>query len=188
MDAQTDHLETMVHAYWRELSCMLTAIVGNSATAEDLTQEVFMLAVKEDIQPGAGVRTWLHRAARFLALNELRRKRPMPLSPVDIERVCDTSTDFAVDGENADFEEALAALRLCKSELKETDRHLLTARYERRESLETIAVLEQQTVGYLKQRLFRLRLRLRACVKRRLDRGDENENEPGNVETDPVPV
>ena len=73
-------------------------------------------------------------------------------------------------------------------ELKDTDRHLLAARYEKRQRLETIAGAEQQTVGYLKQRLFRLRLRLRACVKQRLDAEDNNQHEPGNIEADSLPA
>jgi DNA-directed RNA polymerase specialized sigma24 family protein len=50
----------------------------------------------------------------------------------------------------------------------ERDRKVLAARYEREEPLESIARQEKQTMGYIKQRLFRLRRRLARCVRSRL--------------------
>ena len=48
------------------------------------------------------------------------------------------------------------------------DRQLLAARYERGELLAAVAGRCQQSVGYLKQRLFRLRRRLAKCVRHQL--------------------
>jgi RNA polymerase sigma-70 factor (ECF subfamily) len=173
MGGQTDYLGQMVHEHWHELHCMLTAVTGSSATAADLAQEVFVLAMRERLQPGPGARTWFRRAGRFLALNELRRRRPVPVAPEDIERMCEVEP--AVVETDAGFDESLTALRLCMGELKESDRVLLAARYERRDPLEKVAAEQQQTVGYLKQRLFRIRARLRACIRRRMGASDGDE-------------
>ena len=172
--AAGDDVDVLVRAHWREVHAQLTAIVGNAATAEDLAQEVFLLAFRKGLRPGIGARTWFRKTARFIALNERRRKRPLPMEPADIERLCDAHGARS-GGAEPDFEAELAALKRCLADLNESDRRLLAGRYERRDPLERIASAEGQTVGYLKQRLFRLRLKLRACVKKRLGAGGDDE-------------
>lgn len=167
-------MDALVRAHWREVHAQLTAIVGNAATAEDLAQEVFLLAFRKKLRPGVGARTWFRKAARFIALNERRRKRPLPMEPADIERLCDVHRMPDSDA-HPDFEAELAALRRCMADLNESDRRLLAGRYERRDPLERIASVEGQTVGYLKQRLFRLRLKLRACIKKQMGAGGDDE-------------
>jgi RNA polymerase sigma-70 factor (ECF subfamily) len=66
------------------------------------------------------------------------------------------------------FEDELAALKRCLAELKENDRSLLAEKYGNGAALEELARTERQSVGYLKQRLFRLRRRLGECVRRRV--------------------
>ena len=166
-DAPGD-LDEMVRAHWRELYSMLVTLTRNAATAEDLTQEVFMVAYRKGMLPGPGLRLWLREVARRLTMNELRRKRPEPLGPDELERVLDASAAIERGLVAPDFEEQLAALRACLAGLPEGDRALLAARYEHDHPLAKVAVQTQQTVGYLKQRLFRLRRRLAACIRQRL--------------------
>jgi len=147
---------------------MLVTLTRNAATAEDLTQEVFMVAWRKRMLPGPGLRLWLREVARRLAMNELRRKRPEPLGPEELGRVLDASATAERGLVASDFEAQLAALRACLAGLPEDDRTLLAARYEHDHPLASVAVQTQQTVGYLKQRLFRLRRRLAACIRQRL--------------------
>ncbi len=175
MNARDSALDAFVRAYWRELHGYLSVIIRDVVMAEDLAQEVFLLAYRKGVRPGAGARSWFLKTARYLALNERRRHSPFALDPADIEKLCDAAPPEADASGEDSFEEALTALRACLAELKERDRRLIAARYERRVPLEQISVEESQSLGYLKQRLFRLRLRLRACVRRRLrhDRTEE---------------
>jgi len=157
-------LEALLSAHSREVHGLLMAITRNQALAEELTQEVFLVALKKQVRPGPGMRLWLREVARRLALNELRRKRPEPLDLA----VAQLAGDSPEAASRASFEEELAALRKCLAELPDPDRQLLAGRYERQEPLEIAAANLSQTVGYLKQRLFRLRKRLADCVRRRL--------------------
>ena len=141
------------------------------ALAEELTQEVFLVALKKQMRPGPGMRLWLRVVARKLALNELRRKRPEPMDFQTLEFAGTTQEAAA----RVSFDEELAALRKCLAELPETDRTLLASRYERQECLEVVAGKLVQSVGYLKQRLFRLRKRLAGCVRHRLGVSLESE-------------
>ena len=157
-------LEALLSAHSREVHGLLVAITRNQALAEELTQEVFLLALKKQMRPGPGMRQWLRVVARKLAMNELRRKRPEPMDFQKLE-FAGTAPETAA---RASFEEELAALRKCLAELPETDRTLLASRYEHQERLEVVAGKLSQSVGYLKQRLFRLRKRLAGCVRHRL--------------------
>jgi len=155
-------LEALVNAHSREVYGLLVALTGNPATAEELTQDVFLVALRKGMRPGPGMRLWLREVARRLAMNELRRKRPEAMNLSEAQ--------LATGGEppRAGFEEELAALRRCLAELAETDRLLLAARYERQAPLEVVAGELAQSIGYLKQRLYRLRKRLAECVRRRM--------------------
>ena len=113
------------------------------------------------------MRPWLREVARKLAMNEMRRKRPVALSPHDIEGVVRENGD-AGGVAGAAFGEEVAALRACLNGLPAADRAVLAARYEKNRPLAAIAAEVEQTVGYIKQRFFRLRKRLAECIKRRL--------------------
>jgi len=162
-----EDLEALVSAHGKEVYGMLLAITRNRATAEELTQEVFVVALKKNMRPGKGMRLWLREVARRLAMNELRRKRPAALGS-DAELAALPAFGSPDPGGEPGFEEELAALRRCLAEVGEDDRSVLNDRYERNEPLASIAARCGQTEGYMKQRLFRLRRRLGECVRRRL--------------------
>jgi RNA polymerase sigma-70 factor (ECF subfamily) len=167
MDVRPESLEELLEAHAAEVHGLLVAITRNSTTAADLTQEVFLVAVRKGMVPGDGFRLWLREVARRLAMNELRKKRPRCLSP---EVLADLAPASAGDppGPCDSFDERLAALQKCMEGLPDADRQLLAARYGQNRGLASVADELNQTVGYLKQRLFRLRNRLRDCVTRRM--------------------
>ena len=164
MAESSEGLEALVKSHSREVHSLLLAITRNAAIAEELAQEVFLLAFRKGVQPGPGMRAWLRETARNLAMNELRRKRPAAQALHD-SQLAVPAADVPPE---VPLEEELAALHKCLGELAEADRELLAARYERGEPLEKLAAALAQSAGYLKQRLFRLRRRLGQCVKRRL--------------------
>jgi RNA polymerase sigma-70 factor (ECF subfamily) len=163
-----DDLTQMVRAHWREVYALLVAITRQPTMAEDLAQEVFLVAHRKQIHAGNGARLWLREVARRLAMNELRRKRPAPTAPEDMERLMDSEARRAEEVESEEFSERLAALRGCLEEVPAPDRAILTARYENSAPLARIAAESNQSVGYIKQRLFRLRRRLAECVQRKI--------------------
>ena len=168
MSLNPAYIESLVKAHWREVHGVLTAITRNSSTAEDLAQEVFITAYRKNLKPGPKIRWWLRNTARFLALNELRKRRPSPTDPEVLESLAERSADAEDSDPDPDFERQLAALRICLSQLPEADRALLSARYSRHEPLAAVGQAIDQSVGYIKQRLFRLRRKLQACIERRM--------------------
>ncbi len=73
-DGDEDAFAQLVNSYQRRLVNVLTQLVGNAATAEDVAQEVFLRIhqARRGYEPTARFSTWLFRIANNLALNRLR--------------------------------------------------------------------------------------------------------------------
>ena len=161
-------MQSLLKAHWREVYSVLVAITRDPATAEDLSQEVFVVAFNKGLVPGPGMRQWLKEVARRLAMNELRRKRPQVLDPAHLQALAPASETPNPAAPETPFDDRLAALRRCLDELDPSDRAVLAARYGQDGRLAALAEQFRQSVGYLKQRLLRLRRRLSDCLRRRL--------------------
>ena len=74
--------ELMRKYYPRILNFLYRFVGGNNATAEDLTQEVFMRVYKSAgrYKPRSQFQTWIYTIAKNVGLNELRRNKRLPLS------------------------------------------------------------------------------------------------------------
>lgn len=161
------NIEALVGEHYREVHGMLWALTRNQHTADELAQEVFIVALKKGMAPGEGMRLWLRETARRLAMNEMRRKRPAPVDAKDLAAL----PAFAVSGETGrpePFEDELAALKECLAELPEDDRALLSERYQSGTSIADLAVKTGISVEYLKLKLFRLRKTLGERIKRKV--------------------
>ena len=162
-------LEEITAHHWRELNRMLVAITRDAATADDLTQEVFVVALRKGMVPGPQTRLWLREVARRLAVAELRRRRP--LARADFEAFLSSIEPPERTPPRAEFADELAALRACVEQLPPGLREFVSLRYEKEEPLKTLAAKARRTVGYMKQIMFRLRKRLAECIRRRTDTG-----------------
>lgn len=107
--------EALGHLYDRfgqAVYSLCLRIVRDSATAEELTQEVFVRlwrsAASFDAQRGR-LSTWLLRIAHNLALNEIRRRQSRPVTAPDADWEAESATlaDTSAESDPAQ----LAALR-----------------------------------------------------------------------------
>ncbi len=73
-DGDEDAFAELVTSYQQRLVRVLTQLVGNAATAEDVAQDVFLRIhqARRGYEPTARFSTWLFRIANNLALNRLR--------------------------------------------------------------------------------------------------------------------
>jgi len=166
-------IEELSARHWRELHGLLLAITRNATLAEDLTQEVFVVALRKGMEPGPDTRLWLREVARRLAIAELRRKRPKTLA--DFEQFIGSIVPSDAGAPKAEFNEEVSALRACVKALPEGLREIVALKYEKGQPLAKLATRTGKTVGYLKQVLFRLRKRLADCIRRRLAMGVSHE-------------
>ena len=170
-----DDNDAQIGVHYQEIKSLLWAITRNEATAEELAQETYIVALKRGMfvnVQGEGVRLWLRETARRLALNELRRKRPKSLDPEVLGGIASAlhATDANAGAEMgaATFDDELMALRECMTDLSETDRQLLAARYEHGTPIAEIAVQLKLSPDYIKLKLFRLRKVLGERIKRKV--------------------
>jgi RNA polymerase sigma-70 factor, ECF subfamily len=70
--------ETIFHAHKRKIYYLCLRMIGNSAEAEELTQEAFMQVFRklQTFRGESSFATWLHRVSINVVLMRLRKKRP----------------------------------------------------------------------------------------------------------------
>lgn len=157
-----DDAASLRAALWR----YLRVLGADAATADDLAQEAFLVALRRpDFAHDAAGATFifLRTTARHLWLKSRRRRQS--LREVD-------EADRVWDARCADRgEEYLAALELCVDQLPERSRALLAATYgERRGRAAAGADFGMRPEG-IKSALRRLRAFLHDCIERRLGGG-----------------
>jgi RNA polymerase sigma-70 factor (ECF subfamily) len=76
--------EYLYQLHSRRVYSVCLRMVGNTAEAEDLTQEVFLLLLRKihTFRGESAFSTWLHRLAVNLVLMRLRKKSP-PIVPIE---------------------------------------------------------------------------------------------------------
>lgn len=142
------------HRHEGELRTWLRGRMGNSHDAEDLLQDLFLKAMRQDKQfcEIGNARAWLFEVARNAIADRLRLKKEQVELPEDL--VHETDEPAAVDSLAACLPRAL-------SELSEEDREAITLCDLEGLSQEDYARLKGLTLPGAKSRVQRARKRLR---------------------------
>jgi RNA polymerase sigma-70 factor (ECF subfamily) len=148
---------------------MLTAMVGNYTTAEDLFQEVAVILTRkrEEATEDCKFVAW----ARSIAFNVVRDyRKKMARAKVrflDDEAMESVGLVFE-ETDEADWDARRQALRKCAEKLPEKERSVLRRRYEEQEPIETLASSMSTSRGAIDTLLYRARKALHHCVESRL--------------------
>src|SRR5215467_2453294 len=136
----------------------LLRMLGSRERAEELTQDVFVRALKgaDRYEDRSQERAWLFRIARNLRLDELRRDRRAPaMSPVDT----------ADAGESLQPQQALrASLRQALAMLADDEREAFVLAEVVGLSYAEIADACSATPAAVRSRIYRARMQLRAVL------------------------
>lgn len=167
-------LENLVREHYPMILSFCSMLLGRPADAEDMAQEVFLVACRRadafDASRPAG--PWLRGIARNLARNAARRRHPvfyLSGSALDwLEGVCQRVE--ARPGQA--WADKLDALRECLAALVEGDRSYISLHYFQGHSYREIGERLQTSVENVRKRLYRARRRLADCVLRRLEVSD----------------
>jgi RNA polymerase sigma-70 factor (ECF subfamily) len=144
--------ETLVRRHTGAVYAHALRFFGDSQTAEDMTQEVFVKVFRslDSFDERARFSTWLYRITRNACLDEVRsgRRRPVPVDPLDQEH---GGLDFA------DSAVLAATVETAMRALPPEDRDALSA-----VSVFGLTYAEAATVfgvpaGTVKSRVFRAR-------------------------------
>ena len=166
-----DAFENLYHAYQTRVFRYLVHMVGDSQTAEELTNDVMVAAWKgaADFKGQSKPSTWLLGIARHKALNELRRPRP---ATVEVESV----SEAAVSDEDPEKAAGRAGLRRgiqqALQELSEEHREVVELTFYQELSYIEIAEVMHCPVNTVKTRMFYARKKLQEVLERSGMKGD----------------
>ena len=143
--------------------------LANRETAEDVTSQVFMKALRalDRYDPGrASPRTWLLRIARNAITDHLRSLKRRSSLHVSLDRVPDLVSDVPTQEERVLREERIEVLLNASRELKPADQELLSLRYGAGLGNTEIADALKISGNAVAVRLHRALARLKAVVEK----------------------
>lgn len=161
-------LVTNIIRHKRVLEAMIAALVGDTAAAEDLFQEVavVMTRKREEIPDDCRFVAW----GRSIALNVVRdyrkRRARRPIQFLDDVSLDAVAAEFEKD--DGLWDDRRHALQSCTEELPERERRVMELRYGRGESAEAVAAALSTSRGAIDTLLYRVRKALLLCVEGRL--------------------
>jgi RNA polymerase sigma-70 factor (ECF subfamily) len=157
------------------LGAFVGGLLRDAHAAEDVIQEVWVRLAAE-VEKGTAIENqpaWCRGVARNLILKHWRNQRTAKVvanSEVMEAFLAQVELAFAEsDLDEADeWQRRQRALDDCVSALPEKSRHMLSLRYEGRQSIQQIAQATGQTFDGVTKALYRLRQTLADCVERKL--------------------
>jgi RNA polymerase sigma factor (sigma-70 family) len=156
-------LEELVGAHLNLVYTAALRQVRDPATAEDVTQTVFLIAAKKAVGlPAHRVAAWLITVTRYASLDAMRkeRRRRIHERAAAIQSVQAMQTPPRDDLLESHLDEALTALG-------ESDRQIIVLRYFQSQSMEEVAAQLRISANTASKRLQRATERLRGHFRRR---------------------
>lgn len=96
---RTSSIESLIAVHDRDVRSALRRVLGRSQEEDDLVQEVFTRLVVRLRQPGdLCVGAWLRGVAHNLAVDEIRRRRPVPVEETRLDQSFASPADDVVAG------------------------------------------------------------------------------------------
>ncbi|HYM50899.1 MAG TPA: sigma-70 family RNA polymerase sigma factor [Candidatus Limnocylindrales bacterium] len=152
--------EALLERYQMSVYNLSLRMLGDTADAEDATQEVFLKAFQRLHQYRAAepFGAWLHGIARHQAIDMIRRRRMIPVAAADPIASVDVESAAIASLDRAQVQSALR-------QLGGRDRALLVLRYWEDQPVATIAQALHLTEGATKVALLRARRALKDLLK-----------------------
>jgi RNA polymerase sigma-70 factor, ECF subfamily len=165
MGPSQDQLVQLLIGHRAMLLGYITLIVGDPHLAEDVFQEVAVVAVRKSdaLKDVGGFPAWARQIARFKALNTLRARKNLPQA-LDDALLDLLEKDWAQE-DGADRREQSDLLHACLDKLAPHARHLLELRFGRNVSGKALADSLGQPLNTVYVTLSRVYRTLSACLK-----------------------
>lgn len=175
-DGDLEAFETLVTRHQHSVVGTAAKMLGGTADAEDIGQQVFMRVWKHAAryQPSAKFTTWLMTITRNLVFNELRRRRRSQQVSMDADEGDTIRHQFVDEQAAAPSEDMLdselhEAIDSAIASLPEAQRLAIVLRRYEGMPYEEIAEVLKTSVPAVKSILFRARAELKARLKKYLE-------------------
>lgn len=170
LKGDVDRFEEVVKVHEPRVRAIIAAMVPDSATVPDLTQEVFVIAFKRlaSYRRRTNFSAWIGTIARNVAQNErrrwYRRQQAYRDYQAETEYRLSQSIDRFVEGLPA---ETLAALQECVDGLQGKTRALVDGFYNDRNTIKELSSILNMSASAAKVALHRARQALGRCIHRK---------------------
>jgi RNA polymerase sigma-70 factor (ECF subfamily) len=168
-DAHLHEVQRLFLQHSNRLRGFILGLLPDHATADDVSQEVFLVvtAKSAEFQTGSDFLAWCRAIARFKALEH--RQRRFPAARQLMDEAWELLAQAAPELDDA-WDVRREALQLCLGELAPRAREIVQLRYSaERLSLDEVAQRMSWTVGSVKVALSRAKDALWDCVQRRME-------------------
>lgn len=166
---ETHHFVKLLTGHQAALRAFIVSLIPGSSDVQDVLQDtnVVLWEKMDDYQPGTNFNAWAFAIARNTVKAQLRktkRNQSPALREDIIHAICDTWYQRAPETTSR----KQLALDDCLKTLSGSEQDLISARYHSGDSLETYSKTIGRPTQSLRVSLFRIRAKLRECVKKRL--------------------
>ncbi len=146
-DAEPTDVASLARGYGRSVFCAAYRVLGDTAQAEDVQQEVFMRLLEK---PAGDIASWpayLTTLATRMSIDRLRRhqrwRRLMPVWRASVPTAFDSTVDDAIQADRA------RQLRLALCRLKPKEAECFTLRHLHGMEIAVIAQVTEMTVNHV---------------------------------------
>jgi len=155
------------------LHAFVLALLPGSPEVEDLVQEVNVLLWKKrgEFAVGTNFKAWMFSIAKFQVMalwRDQKRRKVWAVPEKTLHLLIEDASFDTTDARHQAEDMRMMALGQCIDELHPNDRGLILRRYIGKDSLEQMAFEAGRKAENLKGSLHRIRLALRACVRRKI--------------------
>lgn len=172
---------TLYRAYAGDVGCFLKGMLRHTGEVDDLVQKVFLefLSSLPRFRGDAGLRTWLHRVARHVALHEIRgRERRRH----HVRSYAETIRDDATDPERQlEARDRLTLVRALLHQLDEVFREVWVLREVQGFSVAEAAAVLDIPEATVRTRHHRARRQLLALVEALDERDERHAGRPNGL-------
>ncbi|HYG76867.1 MAG TPA: sigma-70 family RNA polymerase sigma factor [Planctomycetota bacterium] len=166
----------------RWLLAYLYAATGDSALAEDLVQETFVVAYQKraELETVPSFGAWLRGAARNVLRRHFEKQahQPMLLNLTIMENLEKPAAELEQKHLDPDYEAArISVLRGCVQKLAQKSRLLIQGRYQENLSIEQLAKRTGLAPGSVPVILHRARAALLECITKKMALCTHSEND-----------
>lgn len=172
MSLQSNHTQEFVAlltGYQSAVRCFIISMMPGSDEVEDVLQDTNIVIWEKmnTFEMGSDFRAWVFTIAKHVTLEHLRktkRDHAPTFDPALISMIAESWHD----GESKVDSAREIALDRCLEGLNEKEQAIVEARYHKGSSLESHSADCGRPAGALRVSLYRIRAKLRRCVKKRL--------------------
>lgn len=166
---ETHHFVKLLTGHQAALRAFIVSLIPGSSDVQDVLQDtnVVLWEKMDDYETGTNFNAWAFAIARNMIKAQLRktkRNQSPALREDIIHAICDTWYQREPEATSR----KQLALEQCLKALSGSERDLVAARYDSGQSLETYSGIIGRPTQSLRVSLFRIRAKLRDCVKKRL--------------------